>query len=202
MQLGDAKKNVPLAIVAVLAVGFAITRVMPGPAQPQTAPRQDPEKASTTSSMPTVSTTNVDPLQVDPFSSIKLVRMPAKAGDEPHQTSISETVSPVHPGGISGLELGNQGVLPPAGWEGGPGKKTAEETSVNREETKKKLVLVLKGVIQAQAYLTVDGAEAKGFFVGDAVADGVRLTRIDDDSVTVMKDHKSVTLHMRTEVSL
>jgi hypothetical protein len=216
MQVGDPKKTAFLAIIAVLAIGFCFKQLTGGGSEPKVlrqAPggAADPAGGAQPQAQGTLVAMQLDELRVDPFSHPKLAPKTAdnQLGAQP------TTPNPAQAGGTGGgtglTGGGDEGthafqLPPPFGNGSGAGiDKTTPDVwpkPVNPGQKPdapavKLTQITLKAIVkvgQRQAYLSIDGQDARGFRAGDVIKNDIQVAFVNDDSVIVKTGTKTVTL--------
>lgn len=183
MKVGDKKQAAILTIVAVLALGFLFTQLLPGKRVKFQLPvevRSAEEKPKASEELPLAVIGN-------PFSHPKLATKPVLAASPGtnFQPDIDKSghLTPYSPG-----------PLPDAGGTGDPA-----ETAGNDRQEKQVPRVTLTGLMRVDeplAMLAVENREAKSYAMGDLVAENARLIAIGDNSVTIRVNGKPRELRM------
>lgn len=202
MQVGDPKKTALLGVVAVGAIGFLFSRVFGGGGDAPKAMRQangspDAVSAPATGAM---STTSLAQLTNDPFSHSRLARLAVNTPGTtaPNSGGAAPNVDPLPSGNGGGAADPSNGMFgitkdTPGDWAKPvePGQKPAG-VSVDKLTT-----LTLRAIVKVDrrmAYLVVNGDEARGFKAGDSVTKDVVVVIVNDDSVILKTNTRTVTL--------
>ncbi len=205
MQLGDRRKATWLAIGAVAAIAFLMIQLLGnGPAKVAAAEADETQTAIADELLQLPKA-----LQVDPFSHPRLMLIAEGMGDLPTDPAADATGIP--PGlmgnGRPPLPFGIEDILPnirPTGSSAPPNPD--ENTGTGREsEQNRYATLVLKAVMEVKgrvAYISVNSTEDTPFRANDVILEGIRVTAIDDEGVTLATPKGSVRLKVGGEVQI
>lgn len=197
MNLGDKKQVAALGIVAVLAIGFLVTQLMPKSRQFVASATAEPTK------QPADMESVLLPLEVsgNPFSHAKLA--PEKEKDEGGKGGLDGSIEPLLPN-LEGLEVNSAEYMATL-WEHERNKKPDESAGETRKEVEKaafNLKLTgFAGGTSPMAFIEVRGGTGAPFVEGEKLEPGVRLLRIHEDSIDVQIGKKIISLKLNEELN-
>lgn len=207
MQMGDPKKTLPLLVVAVLAVGFAIKQVVGGASEPKVLRQAGgaADAAGQAAASGTLVSLQLDQLRVDPFSHPKLA---PKNVVDPNMGQTAPAPGPgegLKPGPLPGANPGpiNPGPsgtglgpvidkTPPEGWP--VPVNPNDKTGIQIEKLTRVTLKAIVKVDQRMAFLAIDGEEARGFRAGDVIKGDLKVVFVNEDSVIVKSSKTTATL--------
>ena len=197
MILGDKKQVTILGLVALLAIGFLVTQLIPKGGKFVASVTAEPTKQA--AEVEAVSL----PLEVsgNPFSHAKLA--PEEAKDAEGNGGLSGSVEPLMPN-LEGLEINSAEYMATL-WEHEQNKKPVENAGESRkEEEKAPFNLKLKGFAGGttpMAFIEVRGRTGVPYVEGDELEQGVHLLRIREESIDVRVGKKIITLKLNEELN-
>jgi hypothetical protein len=195
MILGDKKQVTILGVVALLAIGFLVTQLIPKGSK--FIASVDAEPAKQAAEVESVSL----PLEVsgNPFSHAKL----APEEDENAENGLEGGIEPLAPD-LEGLEVNSAEYMATL-WQHEQNKKPDENAGETRkEEEKAPFNLKLTGFAggtSPMAFIEVRGRSGVPFEEGDQLEQGVYLLRIRDESIDVRIGKKVISLALNEELN-
>lgn len=199
MKTGNPRTAGFLSVVALFAIGFALFRIFVPPSRP-----------ASSSLVPQDSS----PVQTNDHRSDK----PFVYGDPFWHPKVASLITSNDPREHSEVDLANQ--PPPrfplslvpglAPWESqNPGESTppAETTKPDQQSPKEtlKAELTLKAILRVSepvAFISINGNPTEAYKVGDEVLPSVRVKSIDDRSVRLVREGKTVVLTVGDKAQL
>lgn len=198
MILGDKKQVTILGVVALLAIGFLVTQLIPKGSKFIASVDAEPTKQA--AEVESVSL----PLEVsgNPFSHAKLAPEEDKK-TQGAQNGLEGGLEPLAPN-LEGIEI-NSAEYAATLWEHEQNKKPDEDAGKTRkEEEKAPFNLKLTGFAggtSPMAFIRVRGRTGVPFEEGDQLEQGVYLLRIREQSIDVRIGKKVISLALNEELN-
>lgn len=194
METGNPRQVAILAMAAVGAVGFLVTRVGKRPVPPPIAAATAARRvAAVPAAAPLV-------LLKDPFSHARLAPVEPKAIQAPVEATPAKPLPPL-PGALPAVgPVDVQGTLPEV-------RKAAPEKEARAAPKSEPTTTTigLEAIATASdtvAFLTVGGAESQPFRPGQKIVGAIRLVRAEDGAVVLSGPKGRVTLDVGERVAL